>query len=112
MQNRSDPHPTPAPAPPARERAARPKPNGADHDAPRAHHHWSLYWQHDDKLRPVPNLASVAATLREARELAGAFAFDEMARVPMVLRPFHDGDAGPHPRPLTDHDVTVLQETL
>jgi predicted P-loop ATPase len=116
MRDRTDIAPRPAPALPARERPARPKPNGHDPDAPRprplAHHHWSRLWQHDDKLRPVPNLASVATTLREARELAGAFAFDEMARIPMVLRPFHEGDPGPHPRPITDHDVTVLQETL
>lgn len=114
MHMRHERHPAPAPPaePAARGAHAKPNGHGAPRAEPRARPHWSRYWQHDDKLRPVPNLASVAATLREAPELAGRFAYDMMAQLPLVVTPFADGDPGPHPRPLTDHDTTLLQEAL
>lgn len=73
---------------------------------------WERFWQKTDNGKPVPNLASVLETLRHAPELQGCFAFDEMAAAPVVMKPFYADDIGPHPRLLTDHDVSRLQEML
>jgi predicted P-loop ATPase len=70
----------------------------------------------DDRGRVLPNLANIMIGLREAPEIAEAFAFDEMLRAPLIVRalPIVDGicDSGPFPRPVRDTDVSQLQEWL
>jgi predicted P-loop ATPase len=71
----------------------------------------------DDRGRIVANVASALAALRLAPKLHDVFSFDEMQRAILVVRPLPlwQGGAGnewPSPRPLTDADVTQLQEWM
>lgn len=64
-----------------------------------------------------PNLANVALGLREDTALAGAFAFDEMARTVILTRPIFRQNGtlatiGATPRPVTDDDAAALTEWL
>jgi hypothetical protein len=62
---------------------------------------------------PLPIVANVLTAMRRAPELFDLFAFDEMARVPMMVRQLDDLLGGQaEPRPLTDEDVTRVQEWL
>jgi hypothetical protein len=58
---------------------------------------------------PLPILANVLIGLRAV--MPGAFAYDEMLAAPMLMTPL-DGDNAFRPRPLTDVDVSVVQEKL
>src|SRR5450432_225804 len=62
----------------------------------------------DERGRPTPNLANTMIGLREAPEIADAFAFDEMLRAPLIVHglPSIDdaSDQGPFPRPVRDTD--------
>ncbi len=71
----------------------------------------------DSKGRVLPILANVMVALRAAPELADAIAFDQMRRKSILrkglpLAPGGQEVAGPIPRPLSDPDVTQLQEWL
>jgi hypothetical protein len=58
------------------------------------------------------NLANAMIALREAPELHGMFAYDEMLRAPLLLADL-PGRAGPQPpRPVCDPDVTGVQEWM
>ena len=50
--------------------------------------------------------------LRHAPELRGCFRFDEMLRVPVLVRPLPKGKPGVLPRPVRDTDVSIVQEWL
>lgn len=72
----------------------------------------------DERDRIVPNLRNTALALRRAPELAEAFSFDELQRSVIIDRalPLAEGaeprgTADP-PRPLTDADVSQVQEWL
>ena len=73
---------------------------------------------HDDRGRIIAKLANVALALRAAPELADAFSFDELERrvVVNVDLPRAEGAEAratpPPPRPLSDADVSQLQEWL
>lgn len=65
----------------------------------------------------IPILANALLALREVPALCGLFAFDEMQRAVVLLKPIprHDGttaDVGALPRPITDEDVGLIQEFL
>jgi hypothetical protein len=72
----------------------------------------------DDRGRVMPILRNVALALRGARELADDFRFDELQRLVIVeaTLPLADGaeprSAAPAPRPLSDADVSQVQEWL
>jgi predicted P-loop ATPase len=71
----------------------------------------------DERGRILPILRNAALALREAPELEGVFRFDELQRLVIVEKalPLADG-AEPrnisYPRPLTDGDVSQVQEWL
>src|SRR4051812_8712586 len=67
----------------------------------------------DSHGSPLPILANAMAALRFDPQLSNCFAFDEMARVVLLVdRLPGDGNEPHDPRPLTDHDVTLAQEHL
>ena len=76
--------------------------------------HWVSKCMCDSKKRPLPILANARIALRNDDGTRDAIAFDEMLRVPMLLHQIGqplDGDLR-EPRPLTDKDVTDLQEWM
>jgi Virulence-associated protein E len=58
------------------------------------------------------NLANALIGLREDPELFQALAYDEMLRVPMLMRPLFRADPTFLPRPIEDTDVAVIQEFM
>ena len=76
--------------------------------------HWLSKCMCDGKKRPLPILVNALIALRNDDGTRDAIAFDEMLRVPMLLHQIGqplDGDLR-EPRPLTDKDVTDLQEWM
>jgi predicted P-loop ATPase len=69
-------------------------------------------WHHqcipDAQGQILPILANAEKAIKGTPELADAIAFDEMARVPMLVGPFGDGNV--YPRPITDADVVRVQK--
>jgi predicted P-loop ATPase len=72
----------------------------------------------DDKGRIVANLANAMTALRGAQELEGLFTYDQMLQAPLlnkeIPRVERGEEPGPpgNPRPVTDADVSALQEWL
>jgi predicted P-loop ATPase len=60
---------------------------------------------------PFPNLANALIAIRSDPQLVGRFAYDEMLQAPLLMRPLLDANP-PKPRPVTDNDVTRVQEYL
>jgi predicted P-loop ATPase len=104
--NRSD---YPIEKPPSNE--GRPKviePGGDEPD------NWQQYLLCSDKGVPIPNLANAAMMLRQAPELNGLFAFDEM-QCCVLLRgvvPESHLPQASQARPLADADVAAVEEWL
>lgn len=78
---------------------------------------WAANACRDDNLKIVPNVASILAALRFAPELADCFAYDEMQRAPILVKPLPLWNGGVtnsehEARPVTDADVTQLQEWI
>ncbi|MBV8092094.1 MAG: hypothetical protein JOY71_23215 [Acetobacteraceae bacterium] len=75
----------------------------------------SLSWlgrcQLTDDGRPRSNLANALLALREAPELCELVCFDQMLCAPLLVKPLPAGQLNA-PRPLTDADVTAVQEWL
>jgi hypothetical protein len=63
-------------------------------------------WQRSESLDPIANVLNAAGTIRDEERLKGIVAFDEMARIPMVMRPIPtdsiDIQADTYPRPLRE----------
>jgi predicted P-loop ATPase len=72
----------------------------------------------DDAARIIPNLANVLVALRSLPEVADAFAYDSMScetilRKELPIAPNGESASNaPFPRPVTDADVSQLQEWL
>lgn len=66
----------------------------------------------DDHGKPIPDLANVMISLREAPELSGLLAYDEMARTPVLLRPVPGAKNTTTPHPLNDVDVAAIQNWM
>jgi predicted P-loop ATPase len=75
----------------------------------------------DDKGRIIANLANAMVALRAAPEFKGALRYDEMLSAAMLFRPIpvagelaDDFELDPlwRPRPLSDVDVTAIQEWM
>jgi predicted P-loop ATPase len=71
-------------------------------------------WHHeciaDSQGQIMPILANAVSAIRGTPDIASAIAFDEMARVPMLVGPFGDGNV--FPRPITDADVVRVQQWM
>ena len=72
----------------------------------------------DERDRILPIHANLMLALRSAPEIAEAFKFDEMMCAPILVRELPVAPGGEHassgllPRPVTDGDVSQLQEWL
>jgi len=64
------------------------------------------------KGEPLPILANALAALRSDSVLHNIVAQDEMLRAPILMRPLGGGNTPFTPRPVTDADVTKIQEYL
>lgn len=78
---------------------------------------WLRNAQRDDKGRPIGNLVNAMLAMRQAEELSGALAYDEMLAAPVLLRALpcvapDQLDAVEEPRPVRDTDVSTIQEWL
>ncbi len=73
---------------------------------------WTNYLQRDDDGHALSNHANAMTALRSAPEVNMCFAYDEMMRVPMLVRPVPKTRPKSLPRPVTDVDVSQLQEWL
>ena len=75
---------------------------------------WAEFFLLDDRGNELGNLANAAHALRQAPELAGILAYDEMMRHTLVTRslPASRMAAVTEPRPLQDTDVGAIQEWL
>jgi predicted P-loop ATPase len=58
------------------------------------------------------NVGNILLAFEQIPELTNAFGFDEMLRTEMLMRPLFANDPAFVPRPLTDADVTKVQEHL
>jgi predicted P-loop ATPase len=72
---------------------------------------WLSLCAKDGRGEPIANLANVMIALRSDQAFEEAFAFDQMQRVPILRRAFTD-ETGFKQHPVTDVDVTALQEQL
>jgi predicted P-loop ATPase len=71
----------------------------------------------DDRGRVLAILRNAALALREAPELEGVFRFDELQRLVIVEKPLPLAEGAEprrasHPRPLSEGDVSQVQEWL
>jgi predicted P-loop ATPase len=78
---------------------------------------WLGSAQCDSRAEPRPNLFNVMLALREDPRVSGLFAYDEMLRAPILMRPLPNNliqteDSALFPHPVRDNDVGVLQELL
>jgi len=75
---------------------------------------WQKFLQRDDRGQVLPNLANALTALRQAPELVGIVAHDDMLRHTMMNRPAPGSRAGnfTQPRPMEDADVSALQEWM
>src|SRR5262249_35693171 len=58
------------------------------------------------------NVGNVLHALEQEPELKDTFAYDEMLRAEVLLRPLFHNDPNFKPRPVTDADVTAVQTWL
>jgi hypothetical protein len=65
----------------------------------------------DGRGRPYPNLQNAMIALRNDPNYKDAFKHDEMVRAVVLVQPI-EGNADFRPRPVTDVDVSALQERL
>ncbi len=66
----------------------------------------------DGRGKPIPNLANAMIALRSDPAISGLFARDEMLCAPMLMQSISGPEPGFVPRPVTDVDVSCLQEWL
>ena len=71
----------------------------------------------DERGRILPILRNAALALRKAPELKDAFRFDELQQLVIVDKPLPLAESAEprstaHPRPLSDGDVSQVQEWL
>jgi len=76
----------------------------------------SLEWlgkcETDKQGNPFPNLANAMIALRSDLAVKNAFAYDEILCTAMLMHPIADESSKFNPRPVTDIDVSNLQEWL
>src|SRR5688572_8336807 len=62
--------------------------------------------------KPLPVLANVVEALRCDQAIRDCFAFDEMARMPILMHEIGQPFAPFEPRPVSDTDIVHLQNWL
>ena len=102
----------PATGPELEDPEQEPPPDPGDGEKPSGDRPWMKYLQRNDAGDAVINLANAMTALRHAPELSGCFRFDEMLRVPVLVRPLPKGKPGVLPRSVRDTDVSIVQEWL
>lgn len=73
---------------------------------------WLDECQVDDRGQPIPNVANVLLALRADEQFSSSFALDEMQCMPFLMKQLGPQAEPFKSRPLTDEDVTVVQEAL
>ncbi|KAA8389678.1 virulence-associated E family protein [Acetobacter tropicalis] len=73
---------------------------------------WLDDCQVDDRGQPIPNVANVLLALRADEQFSSSFALDEMQCMPFLMKQLGPQAEPFKARPLTDEDVTVVQEAL
>src|SRR4051812_35737619 len=66
----------------------------------------------DGRGEPIPNLANAMVALRNDPALTDSFSYDQMQRAPILMRPIANERVNFEQRPVTDVDVSALQEQL
>jgi predicted P-loop ATPase len=66
----------------------------------------------DNRGMPLPNLANTMIALRTDPNVKDAFSYDEMLCAVTLMQPISNERLGFEPRPVTDIDVSSLQEWL
>lgn len=79
---------------------------------PRSKPLWHSLCILDPKGEPLPVLANANIALRNDPALADCFAFDEMLKAPLLVRPLPGGDNDHTVRPVSDNDVGIVQDHL
>ena len=76
--------------------------------------HWSARCIKDAKGRPIPNVANALIALECDGNIRDAIAYNEMLRAPMLMHQpgIPIGGEITEPRPLTDEDVTDIQNWM
>ena len=72
---------------------------------------WAQHLQRDDRSEALNNLANALTAMRSAPELSGCFAYDQMQRAAILVKPVPKG-RDDLPRPVQDGDVSQVQEWL
>lgn len=85
--------------------------NGARNGAATPHG-WKKGCVMDQRGSIPPILANVLCALRDDARLKGCFGWDELALMPMLLRPLPGGSTTGLPRPVSEGDVAHVQELL
>jgi predicted P-loop ATPase len=73
---------------------------------------WLCCCETNAKGKPIPNLANAMIALRSDPAVKDAFAYDEMLCAAILMHPISDGASEFKPRPVTDVDVSSLQEWM
>jgi predicted P-loop ATPase len=79
---------------------------------PHARAGWLADCAKDGRGEPLPSLANAMVALRNDAAVKDAFALDEMQRAPILMRPIATEGSDFRQRPVTDVDVSALQEQL
>lgn len=97
-----------------RQRPQHERPEEATDATDTASKSWQDYLQRDDRGAVIPNLANALTALRQAEELAGLVAYDDMLRHTMLQRAVPGSKTGKFAglRPMEDADVAAIQEWL
>jgi hypothetical protein len=74
---------------------------------------WIIHCQKDGP-KVVNNVSNALLALRTDPQLSKTFASDEMLQITFLMAPLPGDESAPNftPRPLTDHDVTRVQDYL
>jgi predicted P-loop ATPase len=73
---------------------------------------WLCRCETDSKGKPIPNLANAMIALRGDAAAKDAFAYDQMLWAAILMHPICDPASEFTPRPLTDVDVSRVQEWM
>ncbi len=73
---------------------------------------WLAGCAKDSRGEPLPNLANAMVALRNDSAIMDLLSYDEMQRAPILIRPIASDRPDFEERPVTDVDVSALQEQL
>lgn len=73
---------------------------------------WLEMCLRDDRGKPISNVANVLCALRADPAYSGLFRYDQMASMTLLVQPIEPQAEPFKPRPISDSDVTHIQERL